>query len=48
MAAGHLVGGALPYLPHATHQEFFGGTLRGDAAARADLWPRILRFFADL
>ena len=47
-AAGHLVGGAVPYLPHNTHQERFGGTLRGDAAARADLWPRILRFFADL
>ena len=48
VAAGHLVGGAVPYLPHSTHQEQFGGTLRGDAAARADLWPRILGFFANL
>lgn len=40
--------GAVPYLPHSTHQEFFGGTLRGDAAPRADLWPRILGFFANL
>jgi dienelactone hydrolase len=44
--AGHLVGTALPYLPASTEESAFGGTPRADAAARADLWPHILSFFA--
>lgn len=46
--AGHLAGVALPYLPAPTVQDEFGGSARGDAAAKADLWPRILRFLAAL
>jgi BAAT / Acyl-CoA thioester hydrolase C terminal len=38
--AGHLVGSPVPYWPRPQTQ----GTVEGDAAARADLWPRILRF----
>jgi dienelactone hydrolase len=44
--AGHLIGTALPYLPAPTDQVGFGGSARADAAAKADLWPRVLRFFA--
>jgi dienelactone hydrolase len=44
--AGHLVGTALPYQPTSTQQAGFGGTPRSDAIAKADLWPRILRFIA--
>jgi dienelactone hydrolase len=44
--AGHLVGTAVPYLPATTEQAGFGGSARTDLAARAGLWPRILRFFA--
>lgn len=44
--AGHLVGTPLPYLPTPTAEAGFGGTPRADAAAQADLWPRILRLFA--
>jgi dienelactone hydrolase len=47
-AAGHLVGAAMPYLPHTRRLERHGGTLRADAAARADLWPRILAYFSAL
>jgi dienelactone hydrolase len=47
-AAGHAVGGAVPYLPHPQPLAEFGGTLRGDEAARADLWPRILDYLAGL
>jgi dienelactone hydrolase len=46
--AGHLAGVALPYLPAPTVQDQFGGSARADAAAKADLWPRILRFLAAL
>jgi hypothetical protein len=42
--AGHLLGGAIPYLP-ASAQSGLGGTPRADEAAREDLWPRILRYF---
>ncbi len=44
--AGHLIGGALPYLPANGAAGGFGGTQRADAAALADLWPHILRFLA--
>jgi dienelactone hydrolase len=44
--AGHLIGTALPYLPTSSQEAGFGGTASANAAARADLWPRILRFFA--
>lgn len=43
--AGHGIGGAVPYQPAAVSQGGLGGTAGADAAARADLWPRILRFF---
>jgi dienelactone hydrolase len=46
--AGHLVGGAIPYLPAPTSQQGTGGSGAADAAARADLWPHILRYFAGL
>ncbi len=46
--AGHLAGVALPYVPAPTVQDEFGGSARADAAAKADLWPRILRFLAAL
>jgi hypothetical protein len=35
---------APPYVPGPTDQPDWGGSARADAAARADLWPRILRF----
>jgi dienelactone hydrolase len=44
--AGHFLGTAAPYLPTSTEETSGGGTPRADAAARADLWRRILRFFA--
>jgi dienelactone hydrolase len=44
--AGHLIGDALPYQPATGAANGFGGSPRADAAAEADLWPRILRFFA--
>ena len=46
--AGHCIGGALPYLPTSTEASPGDGTPRADAAARADLWPPILRYFARL
>jgi dienelactone hydrolase len=46
--AGHAIGSALPYLPAPADQAHFGGTAAADAAAKADLWPRILRFMARL
>jgi dienelactone hydrolase len=46
--AGHLIGMALPYLPAATDASSFGGTPGLNEAAREDLWPRILRYFARL
>jgi len=50
--AGHFVDTAIPYLPvGGTYyndaldvDESVGGTAAGDSAARADEWPRILRF----
>ena len=45
--AGHVIGGALPYLPTNGAAGGFGGTQRADAAALADIWPHILRFFAE-
>ena len=45
--AGHLIGDPLPYQPTTGPASGFGGTPRADAAADADLWPRILSFFAD-
>jgi dienelactone hydrolase len=44
--AGHLVGNPLPYQPTTGPANGFGGTTRGDGAGVADLWPRILSFFA--
>jgi dienelactone hydrolase len=44
--AGHFLGLALPFQPTATTQSGVGGTPRADAAAKADLWAHILRFFA--
>jgi hypothetical protein len=35
-----------PYLPTPTSLLGFGGTARADAAAKADLWRRILAFLA--
>jgi hypothetical protein len=42
------LGVALPYVPAPTVQDEFGGSARADAAAKADVWPRILRFLARL
>ena len=50
--AGHFVDTAIPYLPFADTYynealgvtETLGGTSAGESAARADEWPRILRF----
>jgi hypothetical protein len=42
--AGHYAGTAYPYVAGPTDQADFGGSGRADAAAKADLWPRILRF----
>lgn len=42
--AGHNIGAPVPYLPQPIDQSLFGGTAAGDAAAKADLWPRILRY----
>jgi dienelactone hydrolase len=44
--AGHGIGSALPYLPEGTGTSMFGGTARANAAARADLWARILRLLS--
>jgi hypothetical protein len=44
--AGHDIGDPLPYRPGPARQATFGGTARASAAAKADLWPRILRFLA--
>jgi dienelactone hydrolase len=44
--AGHIIGEALPYQPAATDESSFGGSAGADAAAKADLWPHILHFFA--
>lgn len=44
--AGHGIAIALPYLPATGSAGGSGGTPRADAAALADLWPHILRFFA--
>jgi dienelactone hydrolase len=46
--AGHDVGGAVPYLPQPTDLTQDGGTAAANAAARADLWPRILRYLSQL
>jgi dienelactone hydrolase len=46
--AGHLIGDPLPYQPAATDASSFGGTPGLNEAAREDLWPRILRYFARL
>jgi dienelactone hydrolase len=46
--AGHLIGVALPDQPTPTTHAAFGGTARADAAAKADLWPRILRYLSRL
>jgi hypothetical protein len=50
--AGHFVDTAIPYLPFDDSYydealgvtETLGGTSAGESAARADEWPRILRF----
>jgi len=44
--AGHDIGNPLPYRPEPARQATFGGTARAGAAAKVDLWPRILRFLA--
>jgi len=44
--AGHDIGNPLPYRPEPAVQADFGGTARAGAAAKVDLWPRILRFLA--
>jgi dienelactone hydrolase len=46
--AGHDAGVAVPYLPQPVDQARFGGTAGAGAAARADLWPRILRYMQAL
>jgi dienelactone hydrolase len=46
--AGHYIGVAVPYLPNSTEETSLGGTPRANAAARADLWPKILRYLARL
>jgi dienelactone hydrolase len=45
--AGHDIGAAIPYLPE-PDQAHFGGSPQASAAARADLWPRILDFLKRL
>jgi dienelactone hydrolase len=45
--AGHLLGGAVPYLPTLTARDF-GGSPAADEAAKAALWPRILDFMRGL
>lgn len=47
-SAGHLAGSPIPYWPRPTDQQQFGGSAAADAAARADLWPRILHYLARL
>jgi dienelactone hydrolase len=42
-AAGHGLGVAIPFIP-SFDQAHSGGTPAADAAARADLWPRLLAF----
>jgi BAAT / Acyl-CoA thioester hydrolase C terminal len=44
--AGHGIGIALPALPATGAAGGSGGTPRADAAALADIWPHVLRFFA--
>jgi dienelactone hydrolase len=46
--AGHLADIARPYVPEPTNQPAFGGSPSTDAAARADLWPRILAYLDSL
>lgn len=46
--AGHDIGGPVPYLPQPIDQSFWGGTAAGEAAAKADLWPRILHYLSQL
>jgi dienelactone hydrolase len=46
--AGHAIGTAIPYLPQRVNQHSYGGDPRADAAARANLWPRILHLLANL
>jgi hypothetical protein len=45
--AGHGLGAAIPYLPSPTVRDF-GGSVAADEAAKAVLWPRILRFMGGL
>jgi dienelactone hydrolase len=45
--AGHLLGGALPYLPTSASRRT-GGTVAANEAAKAVLWPRILAFMRAL
>jgi dienelactone hydrolase len=52
--AGHVLGGAIPYLPGGTVFEDeqgttdFGGTAEATADAKADSWPKLLSFLARL
>jgi dienelactone hydrolase len=46
--AGHDFCSAVPYIAGPTDQDTFGGTAAASAAARADIWRRILRFLANL
>jgi dienelactone hydrolase len=45
--AGHLLGGALPYLPTSADRRT-GGTAAANEAAKTALWPRILAFMRTL
>ena len=45
---GHDIGVPVPYLPQPIEQSYFGGTAAAGAAAKADLWPRILRYLNQL
>lgn len=45
--AGHLLGGALPYLPTSASRRT-GGTAAANEAAKAILWPRVLAFMGAL
>ena len=45
--AGHLLGGALPYLPTSASRRT-GGTAAANEAAKTILWPRILAFMRGL
>jgi dienelactone hydrolase len=46
--AGHDFCSAVPYIAGPTDQDTFGGTAAASAAARADVWRRVLRFLANL